>query len=67
MRKFTSATCVHQVGLGMKAEYSLCSVETKVTDPFLQDFVSAVMDVDYAPTGREFVAGSYDRSVRIFK
>lgn len=25
------------------------------------------MDVDYAPTGREFVAGSYDRSVRIFK
>lgn len=24
------------------------------------------MDVDYAPTGREFVAGGYDRSVRIF-
>lgn len=32
----------------------------------LQDFVSAVMDVDYSPTGREFVAGSYDRSVRLF-
>lgn len=31
-----------------------------------QDFVSAVMDVDYSPTGREFVAGSYDRSVRLF-
>ncbi|KAK9798589.1 hypothetical protein WJX73_005000 [Symbiochloris irregularis] len=31
-----------------------------------KDFVSAVMDVDYAPTGREFVAGGYDRSVRIF-
>jgi hypothetical protein len=31
-----------------------------------QDFVSAVMDVDYSPTGREFVAGGYDRSVRIF-
>jgi WD repeat and SOF domain-containing protein 1 len=30
------------------------------------DFVSSVMDVDYSPTGREFVAGSYDRSVRIF-
>jgi WD40 repeat protein len=28
--------------------------------------VSAVMDVDYSPTGREFVAGSYDRSIRIF-
>mmetsp|Transcript_25659 Transcript_25659/g.48639 ORF Transcript_25659/g.48639 Transcript_25659/m.48639 type:complete len:455 (-) Transcript_25659:141-1505(-) len=31
-----------------------------------EDFVSAVMDIDYAPTGREFVAGSYDRTVRIF-
>ncbi|KAJ4822212.1 hypothetical protein Tsubulata_013577 [Turnera subulata] len=28
--------------------------------------VSAVMDIDYSPTGREFVTGSYDRSVRIF-
>lgn len=32
-----------------------------------QDFVSAVMDIDYSPTGREFVAGSYDRTVRIYK
>ena len=24
------------------------------------------MDVDYSPTGREFVAGGYARSVRIF-
>ncbi|VAH59467.1 unnamed protein product [Triticum turgidum subsp. durum] len=24
------------------------------------------MDVDYNPTGREFVTGSYDRTVRIF-
>ena len=31
-----------------------------------RDFVSAVLDVDYSPTGREFVAGSYDRTVRIF-
>jgi WD repeat and SOF domain-containing protein 1 len=28
--------------------------------------VSAVTDVDYSPTGREFVAGSYDRTVRVF-
>ncbi len=35
-------------------------------NPSAQDFTSAVMDVDYSPTGREFVAGSYDRSVRIF-
>jgi WD repeat and SOF domain-containing protein 1 len=31
-----------------------------------KDFVSAVLDVDYSPTGREFVAGSYDRTLRIF-
>jgi WD repeat and SOF domain-containing protein 1 len=31
-----------------------------------KDFVSAVMDVDFSPTGREFVAGSYDRTVRLF-
>lgn len=32
-----------------------------------QGHLSAVMDIDYSPTGREFVTGSYDRSVRIFK
>lgn len=31
-----------------------------------QDFVSAVTSVDWSPTGKEFVAGGYDRSVRIF-
>ncbi|KAG6445436.1 DDB1- and CUL4-associated factor 13 [Manduca sexta] len=31
------------------------------------DHTSAVIDVDYAPTGREFVAGSYDKTVRIFQ
>ncbi|KAL6535813.1 hypothetical protein OROHE_012657 [Orobanche hederae] len=31
-----------------------------------KDHVSAVMDIDYSPTGREFVTGSYDRSIRIF-
>lgn len=24
------------------------------------------MDIDYAPTGREFVTGSYDRTVSFF-
>lgn len=32
-----------------------------------KDHVSAVMDVCYSPTGREFVSGSYDRTIRIFK
>lgn len=26
----------------------------------------SVMDVDYSPTGREFVSGSYDKTIRIF-
>ncbi|XP_020202256.1 DDB1- and CUL4-associated factor 13 [Cajanus cajan] len=32
-----------------------------------KDHVSAVMDIDYSPTGREFVTGSYDRTVRLFQ
>merc|ERR1711988_1868960 len=31
-----------------------------------QDHASAVLDVDYSPTGKEFVSGSYDKTVRIF-
>merc|ERR1712232_785970 len=31
-----------------------------------RDFISSVTDLDYSATGREFVAGSYDRSIRIF-
>ena len=25
------------------------------------------MDIDYAPTGKEFVTGSYDRTIRMFR
>jgi len=31
-----------------------------------KDHVSAVMDVAFSPTGREFVTGGYDKTVRIF-
>ncbi|KAI8927439.1 WD40-repeat-containing domain protein [Entophlyctis helioformis] len=31
-----------------------------------KDHVSAVLDIDYSPTGEEFVTGSYDRTIRIF-
>ncbi|XP_053990807.1 DDB1- and CUL4-associated factor 13-like isoform X2 [Hylaeus volcanicus] len=31
-----------------------------------KDFTNAVLDVDYSPTGREFVAASADRTLRIF-
>jgi WD repeat and SOF domain-containing protein 1 len=31
-----------------------------------KDHVSAVLTLDYSPTGREIVTGSYDKSIRIF-
>ena len=31
-----------------------------------KDHVGAVLDVAFSPTGREFVSGSYDRTLRIF-
>ena len=30
------------------------------------DHVSAVMSIDYSPTGREFVTGGYDHTIRIY-
>ncbi|KAG0367763.1 WD40-repeat-containing domain protein [Gamsiella multidivaricata] len=32
----------------------------------LKDHVSAVMSVDYSPTGEEIVTGGYDRTIRLF-
>lgn len=32
----------------------------------LKDHTSAVLDIDYSPTGNEIVTGSYDRSMRVF-
>jgi len=31
-----------------------------------RDHIGAVTDLDFSPTGREFVTGSFDRTVRIF-
>lgn len=31
-----------------------------------KDHVSAVIDLEYSPTGKEFVSGSYDKTIRIF-
>ena len=31
-----------------------------------KDHVSAILDIDFAPTGREFVTSSFDKSIRIF-
>ncbi|ODM98132.1 DDB1- and CUL4-associated factor 13 [Orchesella cincta] len=32
-----------------------------------KDHVSAVIDVDFSPTGKEIVTGSYDKTIRIFE
>ena len=32
-----------------------------------KDHVGAVIDVDYSPTGKEIVSGSYDKTLRIFQ
>jgi len=31
-----------------------------------KDHISAIMSINYSPTGREFVTGSFDRTIRIF-
>lgn len=50
-------------------DYNLYSYDTRNLSVALdvhKDHTSAVTCVDYAPTGREFVSGSYDKSVRIY-
>ena len=32
-----------------------------------KDHISGILDIDYAPTGKEFVTGAFDKSIRIFK
>ncbi|KAK9697808.1 hypothetical protein RND81_08G062800 [Saponaria officinalis] len=46
--------------------YSFDSRKMREAKCVHRDHVSAVMDIDYSPTGREFVTGSYDRTIRIF-
>ncbi|OXU21653.1 hypothetical protein TSAR_004143 [Trichomalopsis sarcophagae] len=51
-------------------DYNLYTFDTrKLRTPVNvhMDHVEAVTDVDYSPTGREFVSGSYDKSIRIFE
>lgn len=49
--------------------YSLYTYDMrKMATPLYEhkDHVSAVLDVDYSPTGKEFVTASFDKSIRIF-
>lgn len=50
--------------------FSLYTFDTrKLKQPLKvhMDHVSAVTAIDYSPTGKEFVSGGYDKSVRIFE
>lgn len=47
--------------------YSFDSRKLKFPVNIHMDHVSAVIDVDYSPTGKEFVSGSYDKTIRIFQ
>ncbi|KAB0800733.1 hypothetical protein PPYR_06472 [Photinus pyralis] len=51
-------------------DYNLYSFDTRWLKKPVNvhvDHVSAVIDLDYSPTGKEFVSGSYDKSIRIFE
>jgi WD repeat and SOF domain-containing protein 1 len=51
-------------------DYNLYSFDMRNLSKALmihKDHVGAVLDVAFSPTGREFVSGSYDRTIRIFR
>uniref|UniRef100_A0A915ADP9 DDB1- and CUL4-associated factor 13 n=1 Tax=Parascaris univalens TaxID=6257 RepID=A0A915ADP9_PARUN len=57
-----SFTCANE-------DYNLYTFDIRnLSDPrrVYMGHTNAVMDVDYSPTGTEFLSGSYDRSLRIF-
>ena len=31
-----------------------------------KDHISAILDIDFSPTGKEFVTSSFDKTIRIF-
>ena len=50
-------------------DHNLYTFDVRALDHALtihKDHVSAVISVDYAPTGKEFVSGAYDRTVRLW-
>ncbi|XP_007901403.1 DDB1- and CUL4-associated factor 13 [Callorhinchus milii] len=54
---------------GANEDYNLYTFDMRSLDSPLMvhmDHVSAVLDVDYSPTGKEFVSASFDKCIRIF-
>ncbi|XP_042909660.1 DDB1- and CUL4-associated factor 13 [Parasteatoda tepidariorum] len=78
LRKVTMDLCSNAISwnpmeafvfVSASEDYNLYSFDMrKLTMPLQihKDHTSAVLDVDYSPTGKEFVSGSYDKTIRIF-
>lgn len=47
--------------------YTFDSRNLKRPKKIHENHVAAVTSVDYSPTGKEFVSGSYDKTVRIYE
>lgn len=47
--------------------YTFDSRNLKQPKRIHSNHVAAVTSVDYSPTGREFVSGSYDKTIRIYE
>lgn len=47
--------------------YTFDSRNLKKPKKIHENHVAAVTSVEYAPTGREFVSGSYDKTIRIYE
>lgn len=47
--------------------YTFDSRNLKRPKKIHENHVAAVTSVDYSPTGREFVSGSYDKTIRIYE
>jgi WD repeat and SOF domain-containing protein 1 len=61
MRRLDKALNVHMDFTSAGFIYITLHLSSHNNEPFL------VMDVDYSPTGLEFVAGGFDQSIRLFK
>ncbi len=49
------------------SSYAFDMRRLKIPLNIYKDHVSAVIDLDFSPTGKEFVTGSYDKTIRIFE
>jgi WD repeat and SOF domain-containing protein 1 len=72
MRKMNRAMMVHKDHVSAvyvtlsQAWHSGAAHAKSLTWTFVRGWPFHSMDVAYSPTGREFVSGSYDRTIRIF-